>query len=202
MTDTDTIANGSQTPLRYRSRAEREAARDTERHALSQRIQASRSSQNRHERAGSQRRQLADIQLFRALMLATLERPLAKTTSPRSGSLASFKSVCALIKQRSCEDPSFLTPGLSKSLPFFYKMVSTPAAWITVADQLADHTRAGLTREMTALGPFAGLRVSIRSILGGFKAEMQQRVNERKLRLSKRLRAYVRRPRMANEMHG
>jgi hypothetical protein len=37
---------------------------------------------------------------------------------------------------------------------------------------------------------------------GGFKAEMQQRVNERKLRLSKRLRAYVRRPRMANEMHG
>jgi hypothetical protein len=44
-------------------------------------------------------------------------------------------------------------------------MVSTPAAWITVADQRAEHTRAGLTREMTALGPFAGLRVSIRSIL-------------------------------------
>jgi hypothetical protein len=42
-----------------------------------------------------------------------LERPLAKTTSPRSGSFASFKSVCALIKQRSGEEPSFLTPGLS-----------------------------------------------------------------------------------------
>ena len=41
-----------------------------------------------------------------------LERPLAKTTSPRSGSFASFKSVCALIKQRSGEEPSFLTPGL------------------------------------------------------------------------------------------
>ena len=38
--------------------------------------------------------------------------------------------------------------------------------------------------------------------LGGFKAEMQQRVNERKLRLSKRLRAYVRTLRMVNEMHG
>ena len=36
---------------------------------------------------------------------------------------------------------------------------------------------------------------------GGFKAEMQQRVNERKLRLSKRLRAYVRTPRMVNERH-
>ncbi|OXC79355.1 hypothetical protein BSU04_07495 [Caballeronia sordidicola] len=79
--------------------------------------------------------------------------------------MALFKSVCALIKQRSGEDPSFLTPNLSKSMPFFYKMVSTPAAWIAVADRLADHTRAGLTREMTALGPFAGLRVSIRSIL-------------------------------------
>jgi hypothetical protein len=169
MTDYYTDANESQTPLRYRSRADQEAAqraaRDTERHALSQRIQASRASQNRHEREGSQRRQLADIQAFRALMLNALEHPLAKTTSPRSGSFASFKRICALIKQRSGEDPNFLTPGLSKSMPFFYKMVSTPAAWIAVADRLADHTRAGLTREMTALGPFAGLRVSIRSIL-------------------------------------
>src|ERR1700674_790156 len=38
--------------------------------------------------------------------------------------------------------------------------------------------------------------------LGGFKGEAQQRVNERKLKLSKQLRAYVRTPRMANEMHG
>ena len=36
---------------------------------------------------------------------------------------------------------------------------------------------------------------------GGFKGEAQQRVNERKLKLSKQLRAYVRTPRMANEMH-
>jgi len=169
MTDIDTDTNGSPTPPRYCSWAEREAAqratRDAERDALSERIQASRASGSRHEREGSQRRQLGDIQIFRALMLDALEHPLVKTKSPRSGSFSSFKSVCALIKQRSGEDPSFLTPGLARSLPFFYKMVLTPAAWIMVADQLADHTRAGLTREMTALGPFSGLRVSIRSIL-------------------------------------
>jgi DNA-binding XRE family transcriptional regulator len=169
MTDTDADAYESPTLPRYRSWAEREAAqratRDAERDELAQRIQASRASQNRHEREGSQRRQLADIQVFRALMLDVLEHPLAKTKSPRSGSFASFKSVCSLIKQRCSEDPSFLSPGLSQSLPFFYKMVSTPAAWIAIADRLADHTRAGLTREMTALGPFTGLRVSIRSIL-------------------------------------
>jgi hypothetical protein len=34
------------------------------------------------------------------------------------------------------------------------------------------------------------------------KLKCNSGVNERKLRLSKRLRAYVRRPRMANEMHG
>jgi hypothetical protein len=38
--------------------------------------------------------------------------------------------------------------------------------------------------------------------IGGFKSEAQQGVIERKLRLSKQLRAYVRTPRMANEMHG
>jgi hypothetical protein len=37
--------------------------------------------------------------------------------------------------------------------------------------------------------------------IGGFKGEAQQRVNERKLKLSKQLRAYVRTSRMANEMH-
>lgn len=151
MTDTDADAYELPTLPRYRSWAEREAAqratRDAERDELAQRIQASRASQNRYEREGSQRRQLADIQVFRALMLDVLEHPLAKTKSPRSGSFASFKSVCSLIKQRSGEDPSFLSPGLSQSLPFFYKMVSTPAAWIAIADRLADHTRAGLTRE-------------------------------------------------------
>jgi 6-phosphogluconolactonase len=38
--------------------------------------------------------------------------------------------------------------------------------------------------------------------LGGFKSEAQQGVDEWKLRISKRLQAYVRRPRMANETHG
>jgi hypothetical protein len=37
---------------------------------------------------------------------------------------------------------------------------------------------------------------------GGFKSEAQQGVDEWKLRISKRLQAYVRRPRMANETHG
>jgi hypothetical protein len=37
---------------------------------------------------------------------------------------------------------------------------------------------------------------------GGFKSEAQQGVDEWKLRIPKRLQAYVRRPRMANEMHG
>jgi hypothetical protein len=37
---------------------------------------------------------------------------------------------------------------------------------------------------------------------GGFKSEAQQGVDEWKLRIRKRLQAYVRRPRMANEMHG
>jgi hypothetical protein len=39
-------------------------------------------------------------------------------------------------------------------------------------------------------------------LLGGFKSEAQQGVDEWKLRISKRLQAYVRRPRMANETHG
>jgi hypothetical protein len=38
--------------------------------------------------------------------------------------------------------------------------------------------------------------------LGGFKSEAQQGVDEWKLRIPKRLQACVRRPRMANEMHG
>jgi transposase len=41
-----------------------------------------------------------------------------------------------------------------------------------------------------------------RSLRGGFKSEAQQGVDEWKLRISKRLQAYVRRPRMANETHG
>ena len=39
-------------------------------------------------------------------------------------------------------------------------------------------------------------------VQGGFNSEAQQGVNERKVKLSKRLRAYVRRPRMGSEMHG
>ena len=57
----------------------------------------------------------------------------------------------------------------------------------------------GRLKDMVIRG---GENVYPREIEGGFKREAQQGVNEWKLRLSKRLRAYARRPRMANEMHG
>lgn len=34
-----------------------------------------------------------------------------------------------------------------------------------MADQLAEHAKAGIIREITALGPLAGLRVSTRTVL-------------------------------------
>ncbi|WP_246530575.1 DDE-type integrase/transposase/recombinase, partial [Paraburkholderia podalyriae] len=64
-----------------------------------------------------------------------------------------------------------------------------------------------ITRPMLGFKDFHCARVILSGvelmhmIKGGFKGEAQQRVNERKLKLWKRLRAYVRTPRMANEMH-
>jgi NADPH:quinone reductase-like Zn-dependent oxidoreductase len=61
------------------------------------------------------------------------------------------------------------------------------------AKHVADHSKP-IDEALHAIG-FSGVD-------GGFKSEAQQGVDEWKLRIPKRLQAYVRRPRMANEMHG
>ncbi|RKE23818.1 hypothetical protein B0G76_8505 [Paraburkholderia sp. BL23I1N1] len=69
---------------------------------------------------------------------------------------------------------------------------------------LSSRVKAELLRGFSTVAQAAGashLRES-NLRLGGFKSEAQQWANEWKLRLSTRLRAYVRRPRMVNEMHG
>ena len=118
------------------------------------------------ERERARRRHEADIQVFRALMVATLETHSSdgSALSPR-GSMSSSKRVCALIARRAHEDPSLLEPELRKTLGFHYRMIGSAARWIAVTHQLAEHAKAGITREITALGPFAGLRVSTRAVL-------------------------------------
>ena len=73
------------------------------------------------------------------------------------------------------------------------------------AEWLTDAERDWLTRRLAAdavHAPATHDRALKQLFLnGGFKSEAQQGVIEWKLRLSKRLRAYARRPRMANEMH-
>ena len=61
-----------------------------------------------------------------------------------------------------------------------------------------NHYRA----QLALISRVAGIETPVDGVTpGGFKSEAQQGVIEWKLRLSKRLRAYARRPRMANEMH-
>ena len=166
----DDASKPPQAAPRYRSwadrEAERRAAHEKERQALSQRIQASRDNRGVDERERARRRHEADIQAFRSVMVAALETPSSdgSASSPR-GSMSSFKLVCALIAQRAHEDPGLLEPELRKTLGFHYRMIGSAARWIAVADQLADHAKAGITREITALGPLAGLRVSTRAVL-------------------------------------
>lgn len=155
---------------RYRSWAERQAetlaAQEKARQALSQRIQASRDNRGVDERERARRRHEADIQAFRSLMVTALETPSSDgSASSGRGAMSSFKLVCALIAQRAQEDPSLLEPELRKTLGFHYRMIGSAARWIAVADQLAEHAKAGIPREITALGPFAGLRVSTRAVL-------------------------------------
>jgi hypothetical protein len=154
----------------YRSWPERQAAQraaqEAEHQALSQRIQASRENRGVDEREHAQRRHLADIEAFRALMVMALEPPSpVDETSILRGPTSSFKMICALIAQRAHELPSLLEPKYLKSLGFHYRMIETPAVWIATADRLAEHAKGGITREITAFGPFAGLRVSTRVIL-------------------------------------
>ncbi|AME26879.1 hypothetical protein [Burkholderia sp. PAMC 26561] len=79
--------------------------------------------------------------------------------------MSAFKIVCALIGQQAQEDAGLLEPEHRKTLGFHYRMIGAPAYWIALADQLVEHAKAGITREVTALGPFAGLRGSTRALL-------------------------------------
>src|SRR5260370_40009630 len=79
--------------------------------------------------------------------------------------MSSFKMICRLIAQRAHEDPAFVEPEHRKTLGFYYLMSQAPARWIAMADQLAEHAIVGMTRELMALGPFAGLRISTRAVL-------------------------------------
>ena len=79
--------------------------------------------------------------------------------------MSSFKKICRLIAQRAHEDLAFVEPEHRKTLGFYYLMSQAPARWIAIADQLAEHANVGMTRELTALGPFAGLRISTRAVL-------------------------------------
>jgi hypothetical protein len=170
LSNPDEASKPPQAAPRYRSwadrEAERRAAQEKERQALSQRIQASRDNRGVDERERARRRHEADIQAFRSLMMTALETPSSdgSASSPR-GSMSSLKLVCALIAQRAQEDPSLLEPEQRKTLGFHYRMIGSAARWIVVADQLAEHARAGVTREITARGPFAGLRVSTRAVV-------------------------------------
>lgn len=160
----------SQGAPRYRSWAERQAeklaSQEAERQALSRRIRASRENRGVDELERARRRHVADIDAFRAFMVAALEAPSPDGRAPTPpGSMSSFKMICALIAQRAAEDPALLEREYRKTLGLHYLMSKSPARWIAIADQLAAHAKAGITREVTALGPFAGLRVSTRALL-------------------------------------
>lgn len=57
-------------------------------------------------------------------------------------------------------------------------MTGSATSSIATAEQLAEHARAGVTRESAALGPFVGLRVIARVILitSGIDTIVQLRV--------------------------
>jgi len=59
--------------------------------------------------------------------------------------------ICRLIAQRAHEDPAFVEPEHRKTLGFYYLMSQASARWIAIVDQLAEHAKVGMTRELTAL---------------------------------------------------
>jgi hypothetical protein len=145
--------------------AEKRAVQQAETQALSQRIQASRDIGGADELERARRRQVAELEAFRSFMVSALDAPTSGDRACLRPSMSSFKMVCALIAQRAREDPTLLEPEHRKTLGFYYRMIAAPAYWITLADQLVEHAKAGVTRDVTALGPFAGLRVSTRALL-------------------------------------
>jgi nucleoid DNA-binding protein len=140
-------------------------AREAEQQALRERIRASREDGGAAERERSKKRHLAEIENFRLLVSGSTSRPRALENATSHAARSSFKPICTLIAQRASEDPAWLEPALRKDLRFLHKMVQTPERWLAIADELAQHEACGISRELTAFGPFAGLRVSIRALL-------------------------------------
>jgi hypothetical protein len=169
MSNEDKDPRNPQSTTHYRSWAERQAEKRALQHAedqaLSQRIQAARDNGGADEIERARRRHVGEIEAFRSFMVSALDATKFDNRVCPRPSTSSFKMVCALIAQRAREDPALLEPEHRKTLGFPYRMIAAPAYWIALADQLVEHAKAGITREVTALGPFAGLRVSTRAIL-------------------------------------
>ncbi len=133
---------------------------------LSQQIAKARENGGADERERARRRHITNIESFCRFMRAILDARLSANTTPsKIHTPASFKMICALIKQRAQEDVQFVEPKHRRTLGFHYLMANAPAYWISISDQLLAHARAGTLSEIVALGPFAGLRVSTRAIL-------------------------------------
>ncbi len=169
LSNEDKVSPHPRSTTHHRSWAERQAEKravqQAESQALSQRIQASRDNGAADELGRARCRQVAEIEAFRSFMVSALDAPNTDNLACLRPSTSSFKMVCALIAQRAREDPALLEPEHRKTLGFYYRMIGAPAYWIALADQLVEHAKAGITREVTAFGPFAGLRVSTRALL-------------------------------------
>lgn len=142
------------------------AKKEADSQALSQQIAKARKNGGADERERTRRRLASDIESFHTFMRATLDAQRSPGPSPtKLYPPASFKMICAVIKQRAQEDSRFIEPEHRKTLGFHYLMVAAPTYWISIAEQLLDHVYAGITADIVALGPFRGLRVSTRAIL-------------------------------------
>lgn len=140
--------------------------KEAESQALSRQIAKARESGGAEERERVRSRHASAIQSFQTFMRAALEVQLSPEPTPtKLYPPASFKKICTVIKQRAQEDPKFIDPQQRRTLGLYYLMTAAPAYWISIADRLLDHVRAGITADIVALGPFTGLRVSTRAIL-------------------------------------
>jgi len=153
--------------LAREDRARREA-KQAEQAALSERIRASREDTGDTRRAASRAARIAEIEAFKTLFAhanaqACME---ARKRAPAAG-MHGFKQVCALLRQRASEEAGWLDEPVRKQIGFFHFMVKNHEVWCTKADELRSHEEHGITRELTALGPFVGLRISIHSLLIG-----------------------------------
>jgi len=129
------------------------------------------------------------IRLDHTHVLAAFHRYSADTAPSRKAAIVN--AACGALEIHAKLEEEIFYPALKKIQP------TETALDKSVPEH--DEMRATIAelRGMSADSP----RFDELFMKGGFKGEAQQRVNERKLKLSKQLRAYVRTPRMANEMH-